>query len=94
MSTAPPLDICSDMFRPPVNRLMKVLDRSFFQKTIPLSAAQINDSRRIASLRTELTQDVLQLERLPVVRPAQNASGLKALLLKPEIKADGNTMHE
>ena len=97
MSTALPLDIsdiCSDMFRPPVNRLMKVLDRSFFQKTVPLSAAQVNDSRRIASLRTELKQDVLQLERLPVVRPAQNASGLKALLLKPEIKADGNTMHE
>lgn len=98
MSTAPPLDICSnicsDMFRPPVNRLMKVVDRSFFQKTVLLSAAQVNDNRRIPSVRAELKHDILQLERLQVVRPAPNASGLKALLLKPEIKADGNIMHE
>ena len=80
------------MFRPPVNRLMKVLDRPFFQKTIPISAAQVNDSRRIASLLTELKQDTLDLERLQTVRPALNGHGLKALLLKPEIKADGNML--
>lgn len=73
---------------------MQVLDRSFFQKTIPLSAAQVNDTRRIASLLTELKPDLLHLERLSDVLPAPNATGRKALLLKPEIKPDGNIMHE
>lgn len=78
------------MFRPPVNRLMKVLDRSFFQKTIPISAAQVNDNRRIMSLKTELKQELLPLDRVLLVQPAPNGHGLKALLLKPEIKADGD----
>ncbi|MCJ1470818.1 tRNA(m(1)G37)methyltransferase, partial [Pseudocyphellaria aurata] len=79
------------MFRPPVNRLMKILDRSFFKKSIPSSAAQVNDDRRIASLVKELTQDTLHSKYVRGrgrVVPAPNGSGLKALLLKPEIKAD------
>ena len=31
----------SDMFAPPVNRAMKVLDRAFFKRTVPTSAARI-----------------------------------------------------
>lgn len=80
------------MFRPPVNHLMKVLDRSFFQKQIPLSAVLVNDNKRISSLLIELKQDILQQERLPPIRPGPKGNGLKALLLKPEIKPDGNTM--
>lgn len=93
MNIAPPLDTYSDMFRPPVNRLMKVLDRSLFQKSIPLSAAQVNDNRRIASILKDLKQDILQLDRLLVVRQSQNDNGRKALLLRPEIKFDGSIPH-
>lgn len=94
MSTAPPPDTGSDMFRPPVNRLMKVLDRSFFRKSIPLAAAQVNDTRRIASLLRELQTDVLEThphaQNVSLVQPAPKGNGLKVLLLKPEIKVDGS----
>lgn len=94
MSAAPPLDTCSEMFGPPANRLMKVLDRSFFRKSIPLAAAQVKDIRRIASLLRELQTDVLDtrpytLHNICLVQPAPKGNGLKALLLKPDIKVDG-----
>lgn len=40
------------------------------------------------SLKTELKQELLPLDRVLLVQPAPNGHGLKALLLKPEIKAD------
>lgn len=43
-----------DMFAPPVNRAMKVLDRSFFQKTVPISAARVFNPRDISRCRKEL----------------------------------------
>lgn len=93
MNTVPPRETSSDMFRPPVNRLMKVLDRSFFKKSILLSAAHVNDDRRIESLSKELNQDILRLRGRGGVIPAPTGSGRKALLLKPEIKPDGNISH-
>lgn len=58
------------MFRPPINRAMRVLDRSFFRKIIPLSAATVFDNANIARVRTALakTRDSLDLPRLEVVR--------------------------
>lgn len=58
------------MFRPPVNRAMRVLDRSFFRKTIPLSAATVFDNSNIARVRVALTksQDALNGPRLEVIR--------------------------
>lgn len=88
MSTILALNIDLNMFRPPINRCMKILDRSFFRKTVPISAAQVLDNRQISSLKTELRHDMLQLERLLVIRPIPT-TGRKALLLKPEIKAKG-----
>lgn len=81
----------SEMFRPPVNRLMKVLDRSFFQKKIPISAARIFDKKNIAKCRTELRQDALQLDRLLLIRPVPESEsrGAKDMLLKPEIDPEG-----
>ena len=79
------------MFCPPVNRLMKVLDRSFFRKSIALSAAQVLNRKEIARLQKELSQDILHLERLATVRLLPGKEGAKGLLLKPEIKAESNT---
>lgn len=88
MSTISALNVDSNMFRPPISRCMKILDRSFFRKTVPISAAQVMDNRQISRLKTELRHDMLQLERLLVIRPIPT-TGRKALLLKPEIKAKG-----
>lgn len=89
MSTASSVPI--DMFRPPINRAMRVLDRSFFQKKVHLSAARVFDRSKIAKLRSELGHDVLRLDRFQCVQPVRGSKGEehKALLLNPQIKPDG-----
>lgn len=84
----------SAMFRPPVNRAMRVLDRSFFQKSIPISAARIRDTKQISKCRAELGRDTLKLDRLQSIRSIRDSEGqeTKALLLRPEVKQDGNIM--
>ena len=91
MSTASSIPI--DMFRPPVNRAMRVLDRSLFQRKVPLSAAKVYDKTKIAKLRSELGHDVLRLERFQCVQPIRGSKGEehKALLLNPQIKPDGRS---
>ena len=83
----------SDMFRPPVNRAMRALDRSFFKKSILLAAAQVLNVREIAKCQNQLKSDLLNLDRLANVRtdPVTNSTR-KMLLLKPEIKTDGTRL--
>ncbi|CAI7669684.1 unnamed protein product [Penicillium bialowiezense] len=72
------------MFRPPVNRAMRTLDRSFFRTTIPLSAARIFKPSDISNVRKELAKsDLLVLPRDGSVR--------KALLLKETFKIEGKS---
>ncbi|MCJ1474323.1 tRNA(m(1)G37)methyltransferase [Lambiella insularis] len=82
----------SDMFRPPVNRAMRVLDRSFFKKAVPLAAARVFEKDQISRCRTYLGQDVLQVDRISSVRsdPDGNGGGQdrKALLLSPDIRPE------
>lgn len=56
------------MFRPPVNRAMRVLDRSFFKKTVPVSAATVLENKNILSVRKTLgsSKDALDLPRFDV----------------------------
>ena len=77
-----------DMFRPPINRAMRVLDRSYFQKKVPLAAAKVLQKKQIAKCRAELMDDLLKLERVSIVRDDAVEKGHKALLLKPEIEPD------
>ena len=80
------------MFRPPVNRAMRVLDRSFFKKTVPISAAAIFKTSDIANVRKELTKsrDMLVLPRLGSIREIKiNDLVHKCLLLREDIKHDG-----
>ena len=83
------------MFRPPVNRAMRVLDRAFFQKRVPLTAARVWDRSKISICRKDLekSKDLLVLERMPTVHPdpeeGSGSNGRKCLLLKPEIKRSG-----
>ncbi|KAF1839994.1 guanine-N(1)--methyltransferas-like protein [Cucurbitaria berberidis CBS 394.84] len=90
-------DASTDMFAPPINRAMKVLDRSFFQKTIPTSAARIFNSKDISRCRKELTasRETLQNSRLDPVRPDTDQEraqkGGKCLLLRPEVVHNDRT---
>ncbi|WEW58592.1 tRNA(m(1)G37)methyltransferase [Emydomyces testavorans] len=88
-------DSCSDMFRPPINRAMRVLDRSFFRKTVPLSAATVLETKNIFRIKNKLTKsnDILALLRLLPVRKLQTIrneadKGRKCLLLREGIRAD------
>ena len=82
------------MFRPPVNRAMRVLDRSFFRKTIPLSAATVFKNSDISKARNELakSRDLLTVPRLNSIQEIKENNDLvrKCLLLREDIKHDGS----
>ncbi|KEQ80803.1 hypothetical protein M438DRAFT_280849 [Aureobasidium pullulans EXF-150] len=88
--------MAEEMFRPPVNRAMRVLDRSFFQKKIPVSAARVVDNKTISKCRSELfrSKDALLLERYQIVRPdpteTDAKAGKKCILLRPQVDDKGN----
>jgi tRNA (guanine37-N1)-methyltransferase len=85
----------TDMFAAPVNRAMKVLDRGFFQKTIPTSAARIFSPKDISRCRKELTasRDMLPNNRVdpirPDVDPERAQKGNKCMVLRPEVVHNG-----
>ena len=81
----------ADMIQPPVNRAMRMLDRAFFKKTVPLSAAKIMDRKQIARIRSELGHDVLRINRMQSIQSIRGPQGedSKVLLLKPCIKIEG-----
>lgn len=80
------------MFRPPVNRAMRALDRSFFKKTLPLSAATVFKNSDISKVRGALSksQELLEAPRLNVIREVKVDEAVKkCLLLKDGVKHDG-----
>ena len=90
--TERPVDFDTDskMIGPPVNRLMKVLDRSFFQKNLRLCAAHVFDPKDISKTRAELESDMLHMARVRnVVSVAGHDHRTKALILRPGIKNEG-----
>ena len=88
--------VSHEMFRPPVNRAMRVLDRNFFQKDVQISAARIFDVKNISRVRNEFTKsnDVLSSRHINAVLsirpdPTDRTMARKCLLLRPGIKHDG-----
>jgi tRNA (guanine37-N1)-methyltransferase len=84
-----PLDM-----RPPVNRAMRTLDRSFFRRIVPTSAARILNNKDISACRSHLqaSKDALEIKRVSNLRPVPGpASGLKCLLLRTDLKQDGSS---
>ena len=63
--------MAEDMFRAPIHRGMRALDRSKFQKVVPLKAARVFDNKNISKIRGELerSKDALVQERLGNVHP-------------------------
>ena len=68
---------------------MRLLDRSFFQKKIPLSALRVLDHKKISQVRTELTRskDILNLARYQNIREdtSDGAVGHRCILLRPQV---------
>jgi hypothetical protein len=87
-----------DMFSPPLARAMKVLDKSFFKKTIDTSAARIFSPKDISRCRKELTasHDTLPNNRVDPIRPDVDAEraqkGGKCLVLRPEVVHNGESV--
>jgi tRNA (guanine37-N1)-methyltransferase len=85
------------MFRPPVNRAMKVLDRAFFQKTVPTSAARIYRHNDLSTYKKKLqsSKDEVNLPRYKSIQPdpveETARAGGKCIVLRPEIKHDGSS---
>ena len=80
-----------EMFRPPVNRAMCTLDKSFFHKEILTSAARIPDEQRMSSILKAVrkSQDVFGHRDFPHVREDAERAGAKCIVLRPTVKADG-----
>jgi tRNA (guanine37-N1)-methyltransferase len=79
--------------RPPINRAMRTLDRSFFKTTLSLSAARIFQNQHISQCRAELikSKDITQLDNLDPVRPDPATPNKKCLLLRSDIKHDDSS---
>ena len=77
-----------EMLRPPLLRAMNTLDRSLFERTIPLAAAKVRDRNQIQKIRLELQSDLFKLERLQSIHAVTDQSGKvgKAVLLQPKIR--------
>jgi tRNA (guanine37-N1)-methyltransferase len=80
-----------EVFRPPTNRSMLVLDRPFFRKTLPLAAATVFDDRDLSAVRAQVQRggDILGLASVKVIRPDETVPGKKCILLRPGILATG-----
>ena len=79
------------MFRPPINRAMRTLDRAFFRRTFPISAARVTNNNDISMVRKALekSQDILVQPRYQAVWSDPAEPGKRIVLLKPEIKHNG-----
>ena len=82
------------MFRPPVNRTMRVLDRPYFNTVFPIAAAKVRDWQKINGLKTRLRKEMLELERRKPVENVTEAPGeiSKVILLKPDITPNGTSL--
>lgn len=84
----------AEMFRPPLARGMRTLDRSFFRKTVALRAVRVFDNKNISAIRTQLerSKDILSQERLgsvwPDPDPQRRSEGRKCVLLRPEVREE------
>ncbi|CAI6285104.1 unnamed protein product [Periconia digitata] len=89
--------MADEMFAPPVNRAMKVLDRAFFKKTVPTSVARIFNTKDISRCRKELdrARDTLHRPHIQPVIPDPDSdrarTGNKCLVLRPEILPSDKT---
>ena len=79
-----------EAFRPPINRHMTELDRSFFSKTVSLAAASPTEEKHIGATKQKLTKskDILDVGMLKPIWPSSASPSGKTMPLRPEILAN------
>lgn len=79
------------MYRPPINRLMRTLDRSFFHRKYKITAARVSNVQNISEISQSLqkTKEVLRARMLAPVQPDPDVRDKKCILLAPEVQPDG-----
>lgn len=79
------------IFRPPANRSMRVLDRDYFYKTVPIAAATVFDNRNLSTVRARVQRagDLLAVSSIKAVLPDESVPGRKCVLLRPGISVTG-----
>lgn len=85
------------MLRPPLNRGLKVLDRSLFKTTFPLASATVFEAKNISRIKNELmkSKDIMHEPGIMAVRSLQDIRDReldikrKCVLLRQGIKAEG-----
>ena len=85
------------MLRPPLNRGLKVLDRSLFKSTIPIASATVFELKNISRIKNELmkSKDIMHEPGIMAVRSLQDIRDQeldikrKCVLLRQGIKAEG-----
>lgn len=85
--------MAEDMFRPPINRSMRTLDKAFFQKELLTAAARVPDVKRMSETLKTLrkSKDVFGHSDFPHVRDVADGSRghQKCIVLHPKVQADG-----
>jgi tRNA (guanine37-N1)-methyltransferase len=80
------------LFLPPINRSMRILDRSFFHKTLPIAAATVFEDRNLSAVREKVQRsgNLLGVSlSIKAVVPDETVPGRKCVLLRPGILATG-----
>lgn len=86
-----------NMFRPPVSRAMRVLDRNFFKTETAISAARVFDVKQLSRIRGAIlkSKDVLDVRQLHPIQSVPEAlkgntkEEQKCILLRPGVVHDG-----
>lgn len=63
------------MFLPPIKRGMRVLDRSFFQKNVQITAAIVNDPKMVAAVKKACEKDLVRDLRIIPVKTELSSEG-------------------
>lgn len=82
---------------PPVNRDMKVLDRSFFKQTIDTSALTVFNPKDIQRVRAKVasSRDLLSTINIKPIVEDDTVPGAKCIIMKPHVKvSDPSTWKE
>lgn len=78
-----PIQRAMSKFAPPVNREMKVLDKLFFDKEVPLVVVRFPDAKHIAAFNKRCRKDVLAV---PYVKHIVYIDGGKGVLLRDDVQ--------
>lgn len=71
-------------YKPPVNRSMRTLDRSFFVSKVPLCVVRFPDPKNISIFSKKFKESILRVPRIPHVVKLDQAEGSK--------RSDGKTL--